>query len=869
MSENGLLGGAGELTLDYTDQYPALPDCEELEDDELNEETFGVDLGVGEEWDIDDLATQTAQISANTEMGKHHSASLNVSGDMWGQHQAWLEESISNLVDDDDDVPHRAPPSHALPIPQELKAPGGLPPTGQNLDQLFGVGSPQNPFLDIANMTTAIAHSAAAIWGPGGPSGAGSGGPSGTAGLRTDSVSTTSATTFRHDHEQNGASSVKEDSSRLLDVEFGSFTDVSTSGHSDLDQEVGAEPLKALLSQMRAKQEQNQDVVASPLKGAKTVEEIEKELRSPKAKVMSLEELERQILADAKPIPLKEQQQNRQLTEAQQLAVQQHLLRLHQQRLQHQHQQKQQQRISPSSFLAAVGVPPPSVSPTPPQTTTGTRVGAQAAAPPGFPQGLDPRMIPRFPAGHPMAGMPMLPPQALLPPRLAQTQQAPGVQAGATGGMPPIPPAVLMSPQFRAALAAHIAAGKPLPPGLNPAVAFQKVPPPPGFGFPAVPRGHQSLNQRPTDARPLVHGGGHLAQTSISHAGGGKMPTVAHATGGKFHGLGNIRKDGRDGRDPYNGIMGRKERDWLIKIQTMQWQTDNPYQDDYYFTMLKNRQLAKDRKDAGLEKEPVTQKDSGESAAAVPTPYVYVPPKFEGSLGKVQYLSANFPRQLIDLRRGDGSSEEGAHPSTSSVTPVTSHGEGDPIPPSADGRLAPEKTSLKQFKVLLMEVENLWKLLLDCEDFQRQLLAAPEDAKARIQFGVKVRVGHITERLSGERLALIACIRKGKHLIARSFGLLDRDQAVEVLRDLCRHMTQIVRKDMNEEALEIMFPAIFECMRRMGKGHLALVLEELSPSALKKAFASSNKVHLLLDFLCFILIYRIKRNENKTCGKRV
>ncbi len=68
-----------------------------------------------------------------------------------------------------------------------------------------------------------------------------------------------------------------------------------------------------------------------------------------------------------------------------------------------------------------------------------------------------------------------------------------------------------------------------------------------------------------------------------------------------------------------------------------------------------------------------------------------------------------------------------------------------------------------------------------------------------IQFAVRVRVLQIMERVSGERLPLIACIRKGKHMIARIFGLMDKDQSVAVLQDMCKHMSQIVRKDMNEE----------------------------------------------------------------------
>ena len=40
-----------------------------------------------------------------------------------------------------------------------------------------------------------------------------------------------------------------------------------------------------------------------------------------------------------------------------------------------------------------------------------------------------------------------------------------------------------------------------------------------------------------------------------------------------------------ESRDPYEGLMTKKERDWIKKIQLMQLQSDNPFLDDYYYTV--------------------------------------------------------------------------------------------------------------------------------------------------------------------------------------------------------------------------------------------------------------------------------------------
>lgn len=42
--------------------------------------------------------------------------------------------------------------------------------------------------------------------------------------------------------------------------------------------------------------------------------------------------------------------------------------------------------------------------------------------------------------------------------------------------------------------------------------------------------------------------------------------------------------------DPFAGLMTRRERSWLIKIQTLQLYSENPYVDDYYW-MVRNFNL--------------------------------------------------------------------------------------------------------------------------------------------------------------------------------------------------------------------------------------------------------------------------------------
>lgn len=44
-------------------------------------------------------------------------------------------------------------------------------------------------------------------------------------------------------------------------------------------------------------------------------------------------------------------------------------------------------------------------------------------------------------------------------------------------------------------------------------------------------------------------------------------------------------RQGEEVEDEYAGLMTQKEKDWIIKIQLLQLNTDNPYLDDYYYTV--------------------------------------------------------------------------------------------------------------------------------------------------------------------------------------------------------------------------------------------------------------------------------------------
>lgn len=51
-----------------------------------------------------------------------------------------------------------------------------------------------------------------------------------------------------------------------------------------------------------------------------------------------------------------------------------------------------------------------------------------------------------------------------------------------------------------------------------------------------------------------------------------------------------------DKYDEYAGLMSSREKQWLINIQLLQLNTNQPYIDDYYFTVFSDRQNKKNEK---------------------------------------------------------------------------------------------------------------------------------------------------------------------------------------------------------------------------------------------------------------------------------
>lgn len=109
--------------------------------------------------------------------------------------------------------------------------------------------------------------------------------------------------------------------------------------------------------------------------------------------------------------------------------------------------------------------------------------------------------------------------------------------------------------------------------------------------------------------------------------------------------------------DPYAGLMTSKERQWIINIQMEQLKIENPFIQDYYFTVHnQKRAMAEADEDTEAEEAKGLQMKRTEEgpqlllqSAEKDTDRSYKPVQFTNSLGKLQAISIKAPRKIIDV----------------------------------------------------------------------------------------------------------------------------------------------------------------------------------------------------------------------------
>ncbi|KFQ34553.1 Protein PAT1 2, partial [Mesitornis unicolor] len=278
--------------------------------------------------------------------------------------------------------------------------------------------------------------------------------------------------------------------------------------------------------------------------------------------------------------------------------------------------------------------------------------------------------------------------------------------------------------------------------------------------------------------------------------------------------------------DPYAELMTSKEKDWVIKVEMIQLQSEN-MDDDYYYQTYYHRL---ERKQA--EEELLGRRNKQEPPKLV-TPFIQKVETYDsvvriaGSLGQVAVSTCYSPRRAIDAVH---------HALVEEVAAVSGAGcnccafLSHPLKAAGSHRLR-----------ALHRIEKLFLQLLEVEEMQRKMSLVPEEEQQQqpccreqksqevkhIYQALKIRACSSEEEAEDEFLQLL-CVRKGKKLTARLLPHLMQEQAEKILLTITRHLPFLMKKDMLDESLPLLYSPLNEVVGGMTFSKLIEVLQEMT-----------------------------------------
>ncbi|KAM8804604.1 LOW QUALITY PROTEIN: protein PAT1 homolog 2 [Eudromia elegans] len=291
----------------------------------------------------------------------------------------------------------------------------------------------------------------------------------------------------------------------------------------------------------------------------------------------------------------------------------------------------------------------------------------------------------------------------------------------------------------------------------------------------------------------------HMTQLHPQHQ---RMLTQRQQQGGQVQSI-SPKKLWAPKVDPYGGLMTSKEKDWVIKVQMIQLQSEN-MDDDYYYQTYYHRL---ERKQA--EEELLGGRNKQEPPKLV-TPFIQKVETYDsvvriaGSLGQVAVSTCYSPRRAID---------------------------------AVHHALVEEAAGSHRLRAL-HRIERMFLQLLEVEETQRKMSLAPEEQQpcfeeqksqevGRIYQALKIKACSSEEEAEDEFLQVL-CVRKGKKLTARLLPHLAEEQAEQILLTITHHLPFLMKKDVLDESLPLLYGPLNEMVARTTFSKLIEVLQEMT-----------------------------------------
>ncbi|XP_027014885.1 protein PAT1 homolog 2 isoform X1 [Tachysurus fulvidraco] len=255
--------------------------------------------------------------------------------------------------------------------------------------------------------------------------------------------------------------------------------------------------------------------------------------------------------------------------------------------------------------------------------------------------------------------------------------------------------------------------------------------------------------------------------------------------------------------DHYAELMSAKEKEWIIKLQMIQLQSENLHQDDYYYQEYYRRLETK------LAEEEMLGDRSKREPPKLTTPYInktvlYTPVvHIEGSLGQVAVSTCYSPRRAID---------------------------------AVHGHTVEEQKDIRQQRLeVLNTIEKCYIILLGVEEAERlKASVSDEEERQRRLKTVQRGVEQISNQLrnpnsleSTEEFLPCLLVSKGKKLLARLLPFLSHDASLQVLRAITTHLPVLMSRDV-DEALPVLYPSLRAVIGTLTFTQLVSILQDFT-----------------------------------------
>ncbi|XP_051790499.1 protein PAT1 homolog 2 [Erpetoichthys calabaricus] len=271
----------------------------------------------------------------------------------------------------------------------------------------------------------------------------------------------------------------------------------------------------------------------------------------------------------------------------------------------------------------------------------------------------------------------------------------------------------------------------------------------------------------------------------------------------------SMRKQREPRSDPYANIMSAKEKAWVIRLQMIQLQSENPHLDDYYYQAYYQKLEEKLTEDELLgdraKKEPPKLMTPYVQKAEIYEPVVHI----EGSLGQVAVSTCYSPRRAIDA--------------------VHVHCQEEDLKDIGHRRLG-----------VLNLIEKMFMTLLEVEELQKKMAVLPEEERVRFHDTLTCKVNQLfhllkegfqesCHELDAEFLPVLL-VSKGKRLIARLLSFLPLEAALEILVAVLKHLPLLMAQDAecSYEALPVLYTPLCTVIGHLSFTQLVQVLKEFT-----------------------------------------